>query len=72
MFTVVSTYLTTFKISMMSGTANPSGAPEFTAGFLWGSCCSIFIFLCCVLYIIVCSFLHVGHCIICPASIYGF
>jgi hypothetical protein len=41
--------LTTFKNSMMSGTAYPSRAPEFTPGFLWGSCCSIFIFLCCVL-----------------------
>ena len=30
MFTVVSIYLTTFKNSMMSGTANPSGVPEFT------------------------------------------
>jgi hypothetical protein len=29
MFTVVSIYLTTFKNSMMSGTANPSGVPEF-------------------------------------------
>ena len=56
----------------MSGTAYPSGAPEFIPGFLWGSCCSIFIFLCCVLQIIVCYFLHFGHCIICPASIYGF
>ena len=33
MFTVVSTYLTTFKNSMMSGTTNPSGVPEFTPGF---------------------------------------
>ena len=33
MFTVVSTYLTTFKNSMMSGTVNPSEAHEFTPGF---------------------------------------
>jgi hypothetical protein len=33
MFTVVSTYLTTFKNSMMSGIAYPSGAPEFTPVF---------------------------------------
>jgi len=39
-----------------AGTANPSGAHEFTLGFQWGSCCSIFSFLCSVLYIVVCPF----------------
>ena len=29
--------------------AYTSGAPEFTPGFQWGSCCSIFSFLCNVL-----------------------
>ena len=29
-----------------AGTAHPSGAPEFTTGFLWGSCYSIFSFIC--------------------------
>ena len=29
-----------------AGTAYPSGAPEFTPGFLWGSCYSIFSFIC--------------------------
>ena len=29
-----------------TGTAYPSGAPEFTTGFLWGSCYSIFSFIC--------------------------
>ena len=48
----------------------PSRAPEFTPGYLWGSCCSIFSFLCNVLLIIICLF-SVGHCIVCP-SIYGF
>ena len=27
-------------------TAYPSGAPEFTPGFWWGSCCLIFSFMC--------------------------
>ena len=29
-----------------AGTAYPSGAPEFTPGFQWGSCYSIFSFIC--------------------------
>ena len=32
-----------------TGTAYPSGAPEFTPGFWWGSCCSIVGGLCGVL-----------------------
>ena len=32
-----------------AGTAYPSVAPEFTPGFLWGSCYSVINFLCCVL-----------------------
>jgi hypothetical protein len=28
-----------------AGTAHPSGAPEFTLSFLWGSCYSIFSFI---------------------------
>ena len=28
------------------GTAHPSGAPEFTPGYQWGSCYSIFSFIC--------------------------
>ena len=39
-----------------AGTAYPSGAPEFTPGFQWDSCCSIFCFLCNVLQITVCPF----------------
>ena len=34
----------------------PSEAPDFTSGFLWGSCCWIVSFLCSVLEIIVCPF----------------
>jgi len=29
-----------------AGTADPSGISEFTPGYLWVSCCSIFSFLC--------------------------
>jgi len=29
-----------------AGTAYPGGAPEFTPGFKWGSCYSIFSFMC--------------------------
>jgi hypothetical protein len=29
-----------------AGTAYPSGAPEFTPGFVWGSCYSVFSFIC--------------------------
>ena len=32
-----------------TGTAYPSGAPDFTLECLWGSCCSTFAFLCSVL-----------------------
>ncbi len=39
-----------------AGTAYPSGTPEFTPGFQWGSCCSIISFLCSVQLIIVCLF----------------
>ena len=39
-----------------TGTAYPSGAPEFTPNFQWGSCYSIFCFMCNVLQIVVCAF----------------
>ena len=45
-------------VSCGTGTAYPSRAPEFTPGFLWGSCCSIFSFLCNVLQIVVCPFVY--------------
>ena len=38
-----------------AGTAHPSGAPEFTPGFQWGSCYSIQFYLY-VLFIVVCPF----------------
>ena len=52
----------------VAGTAYHSGAPEFTPGFKWGLCYSIFSFMCIFLQIVV---YHVGHCVICP-SIHGF
>ena len=35
------------------GTVYPSGAPEFTHGFLWGTYCSMFCFSICFLLVIV-------------------
>ena len=42
----VCTYINTTGATSGAGTAYPSGAPEFTPGFLWGSCYSIFSFMC--------------------------
>ena len=39
-----------------AGTVNLSEAPEFTPGFKWSSCCSIFRFPCIVLQITVSHF----------------
>ena len=39
-----------------AGTSYTSGAPEFTPGFLWGSCYSILNFYVYVLEIVVCPF----------------
>ena len=36
----------TTGVTSGAGTAYPSGAPEFTPGFKWGSCYAIFSFLC--------------------------
>ena len=46
-----------------AGNAEPSGAPGFISGFMWGSCCSICYFLCSVLDIIGCP---VGTFFFCP------
>ena len=35
-----------YLLTSGAGTAYPSGAPEFTSGFQWGSCYSIFSFIC--------------------------
>jgi hypothetical protein len=60
-------------ISSAHVTAYHSGAPEFTPGFYWGSCYSIFRFMCMFvdrcLYFCTFSF---GHCVVCSSSIYGF
>ena len=47
---------------------DPSGAHEFTPGFSWGLCCSIFIFLCNVMHIVVCPF-SFDHVVVCLSSI---
>ena len=74
---VYSTFMTYHRICNKSntadttcgtGTAYPSGAPEFTSGFKLGSCCLIFSLLCNDLYNNVCL---ICHCIACPL-IYGF
>jgi hypothetical protein len=44
-------YITNWRLSSTNltsgaGTANPSGAPEFSYGFEWGWCYSIFNFMC--------------------------
>ena len=38
--------INTTGVTSGAGTAYPSGAPEFTPGFKWGSCYSIFSFIC--------------------------
>ena len=77
-FPYISDDVMSFKSNMTgvtseAGTANPSGAPKFTLGFLWDSSCSIFSFLCSVLVHCL-SFcpLSFGHCIVCPFSIVCF
>jgi hypothetical protein len=39
----------TMGVTSGAGTAYPLRAPDFTPGFLWGSCYSIFSFMCNVL-----------------------
>jgi hypothetical protein len=48
-----------------AGTAYPSGAPEFTPGFMWDSCYSIFSFMCmcCWSCLSFCTF-SFGHCVV--------
>ena len=42
----VCNYIDTTAVTSGAGTVEPSGAPEFTPGFLWESCYSIFSFMC--------------------------
>jgi hypothetical protein len=66
--------LWTLKVGATSGEeiANPSGAPEFTPGFSWGSCYSIFSFMCMFCRsLFVLLYFFFGHCVVC-SSIYGF
>jgi hypothetical protein len=39
-------YINTTGVTSGAGTVYPSGAPEFTPCFKWGSCFSIFSFIC--------------------------
>jgi hypothetical protein len=41
----VSLNLSTTGVSSRTGTSYPSGTSEFTPGFKWCTCCSIFSFL---------------------------
>jgi hypothetical protein len=51
----------------------PSGAHEFTPGFQWGSCYSIFSFMCMFCRsLFVLLYLFFCHCIVYSSSIYGF
>jgi hypothetical protein len=50
---LVSNYIKTTGATSRAGTALPSGAPAFTPGFYWGSCCSIFSFMC--MFCFICS-----------------
>ena len=55
-----------------AGTAYPSGAPDFTPSFEWGSCYSIFSFICvfCRSLFVLLYFFFFGHCVFCSSSIY--
>ena len=52
----------------------PSGAPEITPSFWWGSCCLLFSFLFCVMCTIVCLFVLFicSHGVVSWFSIYEF
>ena len=56
-----------------TGTAYPSGSPDFTPGIYWGSCYSTFSFMC-MFYrsLFVISTFSFGHCVVCSSSTYGF
>ena len=45
-----------------AGTAYPAGAPEFPAGFIWGSCYSIFSCICNDLQIVIFTFIIFSLC----------
>ena len=62
----------TMGVISETGTVYPSGAPEFTPGFEWASCYSIFILYVCFVYrcLSFCVF-PFGHCIFWSSSIYS-
>ena len=57
-----------------AGSAYPSGSPEITPSFWWGSCCLFCSFLCCVMCTIVCLFVFFifSHGVVSLLSIYEF
>ena len=57
-----------------AGSAYPSGTPEITPSFWWGSCCLLFSFLCCDMCNIVCLFVLFifSHSVVSLFSIYEF
>ena len=59
---------------LFPGTDYPSRAAEFTPGFKWDSCYSIFSFLCmfCRSLFVLLIFFSFCHFVVCPSSIYGF
>ena len=59
-----------------AGTAYPFWSTfEFTPGFHWDSCYSIFSFMCMIcrsLFVLLSFFFYFDHCVVCSSSIYGF
>ena len=73
-FPVLSSFMTSHRICNQINTMGvTSGAPEFTSGFQWGLCYSIFSFICmfCRSLFVLCI-ISFGHCVLCSSSIYGF
>ena len=65
--------INTTGVTSGAGPAFPSREPEFTPGFQWGSCYSIFRFICMfcrALFVLLYFFL--SHCVVCSSTIYGF
>ena len=53
-------------MSLVEQELHPSGAPEFTPGFEWGSCYSIFSFICIICRsMFVLLYVFFSHCVVC-------
>ena len=67
----ISTTSNTTGVTCGTRTAFYSGTREFTFGFKWDSCCSMFLLVFCVVFyrlMFVFGLFTFGHCIVCPAS----